>query len=50
MEDKGEFCNMKILLLGNGFDLAHKLPTKYTDFLEWIVAEWEFFLCIKETK
>lgn len=24
---------MKILLIGNGFDLAHKLPTKYEDFL-----------------
>lgn len=27
---------MNILLLGNGFDLAHGLPTKYTDFLEFI--------------
>ena len=26
---------MKILVLGNGFDLAHKLPTKYTDFLHF---------------
>jgi hypothetical protein len=25
----------KLLLLGNGFDLAHGLPTRYTDFLEW---------------
>ncbi len=24
---------MNILILGNGFDLAHGLPTKYTDFL-----------------
>ena len=24
---------MNILILGNGFDIAHKLPTKYTDFL-----------------
>ena len=24
---------MNILLIGNGFDLAHGLPTKYTDFL-----------------
>lgn len=24
---------MKILIIGNGFDLAHGLPTKYTDFL-----------------
>ncbi|ADZ84073.1 AbiH family protein [Cellulosilyticum lentocellum] len=27
---------MNILLIGNGFDLAHKLPTKYTDFLDFI--------------
>lgn len=25
---------MKILIIGNGFDLAHGLPTKYTDFLQ----------------
>ncbi len=27
---------MNILVLGNGFDLAHGLPTKYTDFLEFV--------------
>lgn len=27
---------MNILVLGNGFDLAHNLPTKYTDFLNFI--------------
>lgn len=26
---------MKILLIGNGFDLAHNLPTSYKDFLEF---------------
>lgn len=26
---------MNILLIGNGFDLAHELPTRYTDFLEF---------------
>lgn len=25
---------MDILIIGNGFDLAHGLPTKYTDFLQ----------------
>lgn len=25
---------MEILIIGNGFDLAHGLPTKYTDFLQ----------------
>lgn len=27
---------MNILMIGNGFDLAHGLPTKYGDFLKWI--------------
>lgn len=27
---------MNILVLGNGFDLAHGLPTRYTDFLAFI--------------
>lgn len=27
---------MKILVIGNGFDLAHDLPTSYIDFLEFI--------------
>lgn len=36
MKDTGEFCRMNILLIGNGFDLAHGLPTKYTDFLKFI--------------
>lgn len=26
---------MNILVIGNGFDLAHGLPTRYTDFLDW---------------
>lgn len=32
--DKGE--NMNILVLGNGFDLYHKLPTRYDNFLHTI--------------
>lgn len=28
---------MNILLIGNGFDLEHDLPTKYKDFLEFII-------------
>ena len=31
MEKRGK----TILILGNGFDLAHGLPTKYSDFLEF---------------
>ena len=27
---------MNILIVGNGFDLAHGLPTKYADFLKFI--------------
>lgn len=36
---KGEYT-MEILLLGNGFDLEHKLPTTYKNFLD-------FCLCLK---
>ncbi len=25
---------MNILIIGNGFDIAHNLPTKYKDFLK----------------
>lgn len=38
---------MDILVIGNGFDLAHGLPTKYTDFLEWIKAEYVYFYDLK---
>ena len=27
---------MNILIIGNDFDLAHNLPTKYTDILEFL--------------
>lgn len=27
---------MNIIIIGNGFDLAHQLPTKYTDFLNFM--------------
>ena len=26
---------MNLLVIGNGFDLAHHLPTRYTDFLKY---------------
>lgn len=38
---------LNILVIGNGFDLAHGLPTKYGQFLEWIVAEVEFYHILK---
>lgn len=34
--DKKGTGDMKILMIGNGFDLEHGLPTKYTDF--WIIS------------
>ena len=27
---------MRILIIGNGFDLAHDLPTKYSDFMDFV--------------
>lgn len=35
---------MNILIIGNGFDLAHELPTKYTDFLKFT----NVFKCYKD--
>lgn len=29
---------MNILVIGNGFDLAHHLPTQYSDFLDFVKA------------
>ena len=26
----------RLFLIGNGFDLAHKLPTRYLDLLKWL--------------
>lgn len=30
----------RIVLIGNGFDLAHGLKTSYRDFIEWYWREW----------
>lgn len=30
----------RIILVGNGFDLAHGLATKYEDFINWYLDEW----------
>lgn len=43
MFDKGGVKLKRILVVGNGFDLAHGLPTKYSDFLYFMV------LCINAT-
>lgn len=29
---------MNILVIGNGFDIAHQLPTQYKDFLDFVQA------------
>ena len=34
-----------ILLIGNGFDLAHGLPTSYNDFL-FLMKNWTFFYAL----
>ena len=40
---------MNILIIGNGFDLAHGLPTKYEHFLEYIDAFKRYkYLCQQE--
>ncbi len=41
----------RVILIGNGFDLAHGLPTRYVDFINWY---WEFCvsslrLCYQKT-
>lgn len=42
---------MNILVIGNGFDLAHGLPTKYTDFLDFVQEYEECYKTeIKESK
>ena len=38
---------MNILVIGNGFDLAHGLPTRYTDFLDFIKS---FIDCYKKAQ
>lgn len=30
----------RIILIGNGFDLAHGLKTSYADFINWYWSEW----------
>ena len=35
----------RIILVGNGFDLAHGLKTKYEDFINWYWGRWLKVLC-----
>lgn len=30
----------RLILIGNGFDLAHGLKTSYADFIDWYWSEW----------
>ena len=30
----------RIIIIGNGFDLAHNLKTKYEDFIDWYFGKW----------
>ena len=30
----------RIIIVGNGFDLAHGLKTKYEDFINWYWDKW----------
>ena len=30
----------RIIIIGNGFDLAHSLPTSYKNFINWYMDEW----------
>lgn len=30
----------RIIIIGNGFDLAHGLPTSYNNFINWYMDEW----------
>lgn len=41
---------MDILILGNGFDLAHELKTKYSDFLEYCKNEYQKYLSIDKSE
>ena len=38
---------MEILMIGNGFDLEHGLPTKYADFLDFVnsIDNWGNIEC-----
>lgn len=33
----------RVLIVGNGFDLAHGMPTKYTDFLYFVSLSLRFY-------
>lgn len=40
----------RIILIGNGFDLAHGLKTSYADFIDWYWKEWGYRLLHGQSK
>lgn len=40
----------RIILVGNGFDLAHGLATRYEDFINWYWDEWGSLLATSSKK
>ena len=38
----------RIILIGNGFDLAHGLKTSYADFINWYWDKWGERLLVSE--
>lgn len=39
---------MKLFIIGNGFDIAHGLPTKYIDFRNYLEeADWGFLTALE---
>ncbi len=40
----------RIILVGNGFDLAHGLKTSYADFIDWYWGEWKKQLLHSESR
>lgn len=41
---------MNILIIGNGFDLAHGLPTRYSDYVDQIAQKQEFWEYLRDNK
>ena len=40
----------RIILIGNGFDLAHGLKTSYADFIDWYWSKWGYRLLHGQSK
>lgn len=41
---------MNLFIIGNGFDLAHNLPTQYMNFREYLEEkDWNFLMMLEET-